>query len=95
MSKKTVLNVKTDKEVKEEAKKLAAELGIPLSTVVNGYLKQFIRDKEVTFSTAPRMSKQLEETIDEAEKDIKEGKNLSPVFESADEMDEWLNSQET
>lgn len=88
---KTVLNVKTDKEVKEEAQKLAKELGVPLSTVVNGYLRQFIRDREVTFSAAPRMSKQLEDTIAEAEEDIANGDLIGP-FESGEEMDEYLKS---
>jgi len=93
MSKKTVLNVKTDEKVKNEAKKIAKELGIPLSLVVNGYLKQFIRDKEITFSSTPRMSKKLEKTIAVVQKDVQEDKNMSPVFESGAEMDAWLAKQ--
>jgi len=39
---KTVLNIKTDVEVKERAQALAKHLGIPLSTIVNANLKAFI-----------------------------------------------------
>ena len=50
---KTVLNVKTDKEVKDQAQQVAKELGVPLSTVVNAFLKQFIKDRAVLFSLNP------------------------------------------
>ena len=52
---KTMINIKTDKEVKENAQKIARELGLPLSTVINAYLKEFIRDREVSFSLEPRL----------------------------------------
>ena len=50
---KTLINVKTDKEVKEQAQRIAEELGVPLSTVVNAYLKEFIRNKEVVYAKRP------------------------------------------
>ena len=50
MNTHTIINVKTDKKLKVEAKKVAAELGVPLSTVINAFLKQFVRDKEITLS---------------------------------------------
>ena len=50
MNTHTILNVKTDKKLKAEAKKVSEELGVPLSTVINAFLKQFVRDKEITLS---------------------------------------------
>lgn len=47
---KTVLNVKTDIEVKEQAQKLAKRIGVPLSVIVNAQLKKFISDGKVEFS---------------------------------------------
>ena len=41
---KTVLNVKTDKDVKEKAQHVAKELGLPLSTVVNAFLKAYLKE---------------------------------------------------
>jgi len=89
---KTVINIKTDKEVKRNAQKLAEELGLSLSTVVNAYLKQFVRSKEVHFTAAPRMSANLEEFLGDVEEDIRKKRNLSPAFSSGAEMDRWLDS---
>ncbi len=51
MDKKTTLTIKTDKELRDEAKKTAKELGLPLGTVINAMLKQFVREKEIVVST--------------------------------------------
>lgn len=87
---KTMINIKTDVRVKEEAKKVAHELGFPLGTVINAYLKEFIRTKEAHFSIIPKMTPKLEKILDEVEKDLKLGRNLSPVFSSTEEMDKYL-----
>jgi addiction module RelB/DinJ family antitoxin len=88
---KTVLNVKTDVDVKERAKSLADHLGIPLSTVVNAYLKNFIETGTFTVSREPelrpkviaRLNKQIDET--------RSGKNLSPGFATATDALAWLD----
>ncbi|MBL1434551.1 type II toxin-antitoxin system RelB/DinJ family antitoxin [Candidatus Wolfebacteria bacterium] len=75
MNTHTILNIKTDKKLKEEAKDLATELGVPLSTVVNSFLKQFVRDKEITFSTERyRMTPYLEEMVHSARSEYSSGK---------------------
>lgn len=89
---KTVLNVKTDKDIKYKAKKLAEELGLPLSVVVNAYLRQFVRNKGVYFSVIPQMSKALEGMLGNIESDLRKKKNISPAFSSPVEMDEYLDS---
>jgi len=90
---KTVINIKTDKDIKKGAQKVAEELGLSLSTVVNAYLKQFVRNREIHLTTAPRMSPELEEFLGQVEKDIKKKRNFSPAFSSGEDMDRWLNSQ--
>ena len=89
---KTLLNIKTDREVKVEAQKIARELGLPLSTVVNAYLKEFIREQEVRLSLTPRMSSRLDKLLEGVEKDIKTGRNLSPAFSSGHAMDTYLDA---
>jgi addiction module RelB/DinJ family antitoxin len=90
---KTIINIKADREVKEGAQKLAKELGVPLSTIINAYLKDFIRNRSVTLSMAPRMSRQLESLIGRVEKDMKTGKNISGPFNSAEELIGYLDNQ--
>jgi addiction module RelB/DinJ family antitoxin len=89
---KTVINIKADKKVKEKAQKIAGELGLPLGTIINAYLRQFVRNREVYFSTIPKMTPELEELIGQARKDFKAGKNISPTFSSTKEMDKYLDS---
>jgi addiction module RelB/DinJ family antitoxin len=89
---KTVINIKADKEIKESAQKVAQELGLSLSTVINAYLRQFVRNKEVHLSVAPRMSSELETFLGKVEKDITEGKNFSGPFSSKKEVDGYFDS---
>ncbi len=80
MNTQTILNIKTDKKLKEEARKVSAELGLPLSTVINAFLKQFVRDKEITFSTNHyRPTPYLERILVEAEREYKDGNYLGPM----------------
>jgi addiction module RelB/DinJ family antitoxin len=88
--KTTMINIKTDKKVKEEAQKLAEELGFTLSAFVTASLKQFIRTRSVSFSDSYRMTPHLEKILEEVEEDIKTGKNMSPAFTDVKDMDAYL-----
>lgn len=90
---KTLLNVKTDKKVKEEAQKIAKELGVPLSTVVNAYLKEFVREKSVHLSLEPTVRPEVEKLLTQASSDYKNGKNVSRTFAVAAEALKYLGSQ--
>ena len=89
---KTLINIKTDREVKISAQKLAKELGLSLSAVVNAYLKQFVRSQAVDFSVAPQMSPKLEKLLDQVEYDLARGKNISGPFDSVDEFVKGLKA---
>lgn len=89
---KTLINIKADKAVKESAQKIARELGLSLSAVINASLKQFIRSREVYFSALPRMTPELEQLVYQAREDYRRGKNVSPVFSKAEEALEYLHS---
>lgn len=89
---KTLINIKTDKEVKENARKLAEELGLSLSDVVNASLRNFIRSREVYFSNIPHMTPEFERLLGKIEKDIKADRNISPVLSSAEEASLYLDS---
>lgn len=75
---KTILNIKTDKTVKLAAKRAAEELGMPLGTIVNAFLRQLGRDKEIAFSAPYKPTKYLEKIIAEAEREFKTGKAAGP-----------------
>ena len=48
--KTALITVKTKPEIKEEAQKIAANLGFSLSAIVNAYLSQFVKNRAVYFS---------------------------------------------
>lgn len=86
---KTTINIKADKSIKEKAQKIAKDLGMPLSTIINAYLNQFVRTKEVHFSLA---NPNTEKRIDRLSKEALQGKNLSPSFGKAKDAIKYLNS---
>lgn len=89
---KTTINIKADKEVKEGAQKVARELGLPLSVVINAYLKQFIRTKEVHFSVEGKLKPEVKRRLDRLEKEARAGENISPAFGSAEDAIRYLHS---
>lgn len=89
---KTQLIVKTDKEVKIRAQKTAKELGLPLSTLINAYLKQFIATKEAHFYVQDELKPRVKRRLERLMKEAREGKNLSPVFDSVEKATHYLNS---
>ena len=68
---------------------MAGELGVPLSTVMNAFLKQFVRDKEVTFSANElRPTLYLERILTEAQREYETGDYIGPM--KADDFIEYL-----
>lgn len=92
----TVMSVKTDKTLKEQAQSLAKKMGFPLGTLINAFLRQFLREKAVYFSMEPtyKMSKALEKELAKVEEDIKTGKNIVS-FENMDKAIKYLNEHES
>lgn len=90
---KTLINVKADKEVKEGAQKIAEELGLPLSSIVNAYLKEFIRDQAVRFSVEPQLRPVVEKLLLKASSDYKHKKNVSGIFETWAEAKNYLRGR--
>ena len=68
---KAIINIKTNKEVKANVQRLAKELGISMSDIINASLRNFIRTREVRISSVPRMTPELERIIGKAREDFK------------------------
>jgi len=92
MNNTTVINIKTKKELKASAQKIAGDLGLSLSAIINGYLRQFVRNKAAYFSITPQMSNELENLLTSVEYDIQRNKNLSKPLASKREMESYLSS---
>ena len=85
MNTHTIINVKTDKKLKAEAKRVSEELGVPLSTVINAFLKQFVRDKEITLSANQyRPTPYLESILEQAQREYEAGDFVGPFKNGGD-----------
>ena len=87
-----VIITKTDPQVKRKAQKIAKEIGVSLSSLINAYLKQLVRTRRVEFDLEEEPSDYLIKAIRRSEKNIREGK-VSPAFKTGKEAVDWLEKQ--
>ena len=68
----TVINIKTDVKIKQQAQRVAGDLGLTLSGAINMYLRQLVRTKTVFASTVyGEPSDMVVAALREAEEDKK------------------------
>lgn len=60
----TIINFKTDKRVKAKAQKIASQMGLNLSDVLNIYLRSFIVKKELYINLNQDESSPSDELLD-------------------------------
>lgn len=85
------MTFKTDPKVKKQAQKKANELGLSLSSVLNVYLRKFLRARTIEFSDVRlEPTPYLKRMLKRSEEDVKTGR-VSPTFSSAEESIAWLN----
>lgn len=87
-----VINFTTEEKVKQEAQKIAQKMGISLSTVLNHYLKHFVRTKTVVFNADDEIPNQyLINALKESEEDVKAGRVMT--FKSPQEELAYLDKE--
>mgnify|MGYP001619440641 CR=1 FL=1 len=90
--KSAIITLKIDPAVKVKAKKVASDLGFSLSAVLNGYLVEFIHNKEIHFGNrAEEPSEYLKKVLRESEEDYKNCL-VSPAFDNAGDAIAWLDN---
>lgn len=77
---KTLINIKTEKELKKNAKKVAEELGLPLGTILNAYLRELVREKRVVFSVPELPNIHTQKLLENIASDIKRKQNTDGPF---------------
>ncbi|MBP6881361.1 MAG: type II toxin-antitoxin system RelB/DinJ family antitoxin [Candidatus Pacebacteria bacterium] len=86
----TVISVKVDKEIKKQAQEIAKSVGIPLSTLINAYLRQLVVTRKVELYAPEQMTPEMEKLIARAEKEIAAGE-ISGPFKTSEEFVASLN----
>ncbi len=90
----TVINIKTNPDVKSKAQAIAEELGLSLSAVINALLKQFVRTKAINLDLTREEipSSYLKSVLKESMDNIKKGR-VSPQFSNAKDAIAWLSDR--
>jgi antitoxin component of RelBE/YafQ-DinJ toxin-antitoxin module len=70
---KVSMNVKVDRQVRDEFAQIAAELGQTSTGLINGLMRQVIRDRSVTFSAPEVPNGYLRQAIADAHQDFADG----------------------
>lgn len=87
-----VINIRTQVSVKEELQKVAQELGLTVSALINGLIKQVIRTKKVEFNARPEIPNAYTiKALKESEEDYRNGR-VSPSFDNVKEAISWLDN---
>ena len=88
--KTATVNFKTDEATKLKAQKVANQIGIPLSNLLNAYLYELANTGSVHFTASEPMTEKMEKIIEQAEKEIAAGEVSGP-FETLEAMFEHLD----
>jgi len=84
---------KIDKKLKERAMEKAQNKGIPFGVVLKMATQAFVDDElDVGIIQKERFNAKTRKEIEQSLKDIKAGRNLSPVFTNMKDMDKYLRN---
>jgi antitoxin component of RelBE/YafQ-DinJ toxin-antitoxin module len=84
---KTILNIKTDPSTKQQIQEFAAELGVPVSVIMNAQIKQMLRDRKIVLSTELEPTPYLVKIMEQVEEDLKTGKNITRTLSKKEALD--------
>ena len=83
-----MINIKVDPVLKGQAQKVAQALGLPLGTIINGYLRNLVQEKRVVFSMPLMPNKKTQALLKSFTHDLKRGiKNFDGPFTPKEALD--------
>jgi len=89
-----MVHLKTKKDLKQRAEKLADRLGITLTSLLNLSLSQLVESSELVIQLQPKINKTSVDLLCRLKKEADAGKNLSPTFTDPKKALRWLRSRE-
>lgn len=88
----TVINVRTQPDVKKAAQEVAEGLGLNLSALINGFLRQLIKTKAIDLKITEEPSDYLLQILKETREEIDKGE-VSPTYKKAEDAVAWLHDK--
>ena len=90
----SAINIQIDTQTKQEATKILNDLGLSMSTAINLFLRQVIKNDGLPFEVVnPKPSRRLKKALKEAE-DIMSGKIQVPSYNNREELKKALLSDD-
>lgn len=86
----TTITIKTNNVLRDQAKKMADELGLNLTSVINAYLKQFVRERKFSVSVSPIPNKEKLALWAQISNDADNGKGITGMFTDISELKKHL-----
>lgn len=87
-----VINFTAEEKTKQQAQEVAKKMGISLSTVLNNYLKYFVKTKTIVFSVDDEIpNKYLINALKQSEADVKAGRVTT--FKTGKEALDYLDQE--
>ncbi len=87
--KTATITVKVKPEIKKQAKQVADDLGFNLSSLVNAYLADLIRNRRVYFDGRPEIPNEyFKQALQESQQDYRNDDSIS--FDNADDAIAYL-----
>ena len=86
----TILSLKTKKRVKELAQQRAKQMGMPLGTVVNAFLRNFGETGELHLVAPEPVTPRMKQILDEMSAEVARGDTYGPF--TIDEAESFLDS---
>ena len=81
-----VTTINIDDDTKKQAQKLFKDLGLNLSTAINIFLKQAVREERIPFNIGePRYNEKVIEALKEVE-EMKKNPNMGKRYSTSQEM---------
>ena len=80
------MNIRMDKNIKEQAQKLFSEFGLDMTTAINIFLRQSIREQKIPFEL--RLNTPNKETLDALEEvqQMKKNPSIGKSYDNVDDM---------
>lgn len=87
-----MINIRVDAGIKTQFQRVAEELGLGVSALLNALMRQVIKTKRVELEARPEIpSAYLVKALQDSAEDIRKGR-ISPAFDNAKEAISWLKN---
>ena len=92
---KVATNISIDEEIKPKAQAMLAEFGLDLSTAVNMFLRQMLREKAIPFEVRQEIPNATTRAAIAEVEEMERHPELSKTYSSVDELMEDLLSKKS